>query len=688
MGKARWSSCLLVGIVLVLGAAGPVLASCQTQYCYYGRALWDLEREQELLEAIEQEPTDSSHVRRLIRLLSYRASHERTVARWRERFNWKAEPRLLDDAADARIEQEMLRWQRVYRQGEPETSSSFCRISEAADPRAELEDLRRSTGRQPDSAKLAGCLQKALVSVGRTTEAEALAEAFLASHPDDDLAWRSALDFHRQEEPGGRGQQLLEGRAARVPNLENRLQLLAYYHRHDLVGPRDALVETLEAEDLPPNEARRVCWQLDSPRGKADDGAERACERRLFDRLAADPSEETENERKSLGESLLHDARRRDDWATIEHVLASLPPDHLVYAWHDVVDGAEETGCPRFVEAARQLLRTVAPGTSEHSLRNAEALARLFESCSRPDLALETLAPYLASPAHDLEAARDALAAVAARRKLEQPHLLFYDYRKLSGRESPLTAEERRLAARRWVDQSPELVEPVHNLITAYAQDGLRDEAAQWLWQASARAPENPDIPLTAGFAALGWQRHDLVAEAVGMVEASPHANARHRAEAAYLEGSVARREGRWEQASELLLRYFTLRQRFDACGACDFGLLAHLAETGDSKRLSAYLKARAAAQAEFERLHLEGRTSHRGIRLPSDQQLPHWVAMVTAGQCSPPATAAYLERLAAEGGGEVARKRLANMQSDAICPVVATPVVSESTARALTRIN
>ncbi|MCP3957282.1 MAG: hypothetical protein GY719_05465 [bacterium] len=687
MGKARWSSCLLVGIVLVLGAAGPVLASCQTRYCQYRWALRDLEREQELLEAIEQDPADSSHVRQLISHLKYRASHERSVARWRERFKWQAEPRLVDTAADARIEQEMRRWQRVYRQGEPETWSSSCRISEAADPRAELEDLRRSTGRQPDSAKLAGCLQKALVSVGRTAEAEALAEAFLASHPDDDLAWRNALDFHRQEEPGGRGQQLLEVRAARVPNLENRLQLLAYYHRHDLVGPRDALVETLEAEDLPPNEAGRVCWQLDSPRGKADDGAERACERRLFDRLAADPSEETENERKSLVESLLHDARRRDDWATIEHVLASLPPDHLVYAWHDVVDGAEETGCPRFVEAARQLLRTVAPGTSEHSLRNAEALARLFESCSRPDLALETLAPYLASPVNDLEAARNALAAVAARRKLEQPHPLLYDYRRLSGPGSPLSAEERRLAARRWVDRSPDLIEPAHNLIAVYERDGLHDEAARWLLQVAARHPENPDIPLTVGFTALRWRRHDLVASAIGIIEASPHANARHRAEAAYLEGTVARREGHWEQASDLLLHYFTLRQRFDACGECDLGLMAHLAKTGDSERLAWYLEARAAARAEFQKLHRNS-TLRRGAEVPTDRFLPQWVETAAAGQCTFPTTAAYLERLAAEGGGEVARKRLANMQSDAICPVVATPVVSESTARALTRIN
>ena len=685
-------SVVAAAVVAFVGVAGPAFASCQTQYCFYRSALWNLEREQKLLDAIEQDPTDSSHLRQLISYLEHKALTERRVARWRERFYWEAEPRLVDIAADAAIEAGLQHWRRLYRQGTPDPGSSSCRLSKAADPQAELEDLRRSVARQPDSARLAGCLQTALVSVGRAAEAEALAEAFLTSHPDDDVAWRNALALHREGEPGGRGQQLLEGRAARLPSLKHRLELLDFYHRHRLIAQRNALVEVLEAEDLPSNEALRICWQLDAP-GGPNDGADHACKLRLFERLAADPSEEAEDKRYSLSQVLLPVAQRRGDWATIERVLAGLSRRHRVYGWRGLVDGAEQEVCPRFVELAAELQQSVAPGTSEHDSRDADALARTFEDCSREDLALETLAPHLQSPPADLEAAREALAAAKARRKLEKGELTRYEYQSLSRPGSPVTAEERRLMARRWVDASPELIEPVYNLIAVYELDGLRDEAAQWLLQAAARHPENVDIPLTVGFKALLWQRHDLVAEAVGMVRASPHARARHRAEAAALAGTVARLEGRWEEASELLVHYFTLRQRFDACAHCDYDLLVHLGETGDSERLASYLEARAAGQAEFEKRHPPlwpgaSKPGRKRYRAPSEAPLPDWVASAAAGQCSFSTTAAYLERLAAEGGGELARKRQAKLRTDAICRSSGITLFFIPTARALTLIN
>ena len=591
------------------GGASIAYASCQTEYCHYRFAQGMLDHESELLSRLERDPTDSAALQQLLHTLESSSNYQKLAARWRERFRFEAEAVLADPEAESRAARAYEHWRLIALELHP--SREVCRMGKTDDSEQVLAELQRKAAEQPDSWGAALCYQQALASLGRTDEAADHADAFLAAHPDDARAWTNALAVRPNEGPGGRQQQLLERRAERLPTLEHRLELLGYYDQHGLRRLRDSLLAAIESE-APLLMGRDACWRLDQSYRQNE--ARKACERRLYSRLEG--VEGAGELRQQLRSDLLTYARNQNDWATIEKLLADWPRPSLLHAWDTLVDWVPDTACPRLIAAADQVQALVPEDSFESAYYPAERLASMFQQCSRNDLALQVVNPLLSSPTQDVESALEALREQKSRETLKNNQRLpGYSLKHLSGADSPLPLAERREAAQHWLQVAFEhegpTVAPVRRLIEVYGASGLFDQAVEKIRRLAEAHPEDADIPLALGFAALRRQNAELVIEMAELVERSPFASTRQRAEASYLRGRVARWQGRSEQAVHWLRDYFSLRQRFDPCGPCDGGLIALLIETGietgNFDGLREYLTERHHNFKEFSRRHFDG---------------------------------------------------------------------------------
>ncbi len=644
---------IFISALWIGGGASLAYASCQTEYCRYRLAQSMLDRESELLSQLEQEPTDIAALQQLLHSLESKAAFQTQASRWRERYHFEAEALLVDPEVESRAARELERWRRIALEVRP--SAELCRRSMAEGSERVLDDLRRKAAEQPDGLGAALCLQQALAGLGRTDEAADHADAYLADHLDDPRAWANALSIQPDEAPGGRQQQLLEHRAERLPTLAHRLELLDYYDRHGLRDLRDSLLAAIESEEIPLSEARNVCWRLDQ-RNRQND-ARQACERRLFHRLAV--VEGAEDVRQELRFSLLAYARNQKDWAAIERLLVDWPRPHLLNAWGTLVDWLPDTACPRLITGADQMRAWVPESSFDSAYYPAERLASMFQACSRDDLALQVVNPLLPSPAGDIESALKALRTRHSRETLKKKQgLPGYSLDHLSSAGSPLPLDERRAAAQRWLDLSLDnarpVVVPVRRLIEVYEQSKVFDQVVEQIRRLADAHPEDAEIPLALGYAALRRQSVELVIEMVELVEQSPFANTRQRAEASYLRGRVARLQGYSEQAVELLQQYFALRQRFDPCGPCDGGLMALFIETGNFTGLRQYLTVRHQAFKEFSRRHFDEDMSgndrysliqrRRVLPISEEAALNFWVREVGDNSCDPSSTLIQFE--------------------------------------------
>jgi tetratricopeptide (TPR) repeat protein len=333
---------------------------------------------------------------------------------------------------------------------------------------------------------------------------------------------------------------------------------------------------------------RSVCRSIDQ---RVEDLRRRCYERVYAATLGEEESEELVSLRRDALDSLVGMAFHARDWPRLEGRLARVAAEDLPATWARIVDFTHGEYCPQFVAAFER-------GIEWFEEWHAERLADTLRECGEEE---------------------------RARRLVERAGLLRQDgsdatstpgVEWLRGGSCPFGPDS--LPSRRWFSELAD--DPSGRLRAAYER-WTREEprnGCAWLglatlveragdadgalaaWRAASElAPANLDLGVAFGAAALRLERPAGVREAADRLRRHPAAVPRHHAEADYLLGRLARRQGRWEEASDLLSSYFLRRIGHARCPPpCDGALLIHLVAAGHGERLARYLAARTALVA------------------------------------------------------------------------------------------
>ncbi|HEV8242163.1 MAG TPA: hypothetical protein VGS57_22545 [Thermoanaerobaculia bacterium] len=674
----------LAALFLLPAAARP---SCETAYCRHQRDLDARALEVQARAELERDPADLAKWQALMDVLVNKPRRELAIARHLAHVDWQAPPELEIDL-EARIRAERAAWIADWKLAFPDRGEPWCAEAKLEEsPAAQIELLRIAAARRPDDAVVQGCLAETLFLGGRDAEGIALLEAFVAGHPDDPAAHSHLVDLLRYTHaPAEKLRAALEERARRfADDLRARHELLQFYDANGLDEPRDRLLAEIEtAGDL--RERHVVCSSI-----VATSESSRAARTRCFAHLLDDvgAAELPEDQRRAQLEGvrypLLLSASEAGDWEAIRGVLASWPPGDLGKAWATVASSTKTEGC-------QALHATWDSGALRPSLAGSDAayqasnLAGAFRRCGETSLADELERPFVARAPDDLLATMssdDARTEAARRGGATAEELRRWRDDDDDARDRPTAERLPGLLA--WHEGAPTDPEPALRLSRAHAAAGHGEEAVRWLLEAAALHPSRgEDLQLQAAALALRFRLHDAAATIARKMLAAP-ATPRQHAEAHYVLGRVALREGRREEAATELLGYFPLRMRFVAgCGASpDRGLLMLLLANYDLPRLRAYLAERDGALAWY-REHLYHPHPKPGNDLASMRAFAAYREPLSClGEPLPPALepeltsacvlAGTIEYLASEGNGvapagERARRRV-EAKAGLACP-------------------
>jgi hypothetical protein len=605
----------IVAAVLLLLPA-PARPSCQTVYCRQLSAAGERSYEQQLHDELARDPSDLGKWQRLLMSLDGKPWRERFLARYAALYEWEPQP-LLEIDLEARLRRERDAWLSSWKQAFPDLGEPWCAEARAeAEPAARVALLRRAADLLPADAVVHDCLAGALVASARQAEAQAVLEGFRDLHPDDPRIHDALVGALRAGADLEALRAALEARARRFPdNRRSGNELLAFYDQNGLTAQRDRLLAELASGNSLPDRTS-AC---DALRGHGPDSRaalHRCRSRVLMDFADAELDDSGHFLLAMTREALLTTAARDGDWAAIRSQLAAWPIDDLADAWRPVVGVMGADGCRALLDAwsAGELRATLA---GPRGPQQASRLAWSFSNCGEAALADEVERPFVADASDDDLAGMDSEAARVERsaRAVESSQ------DSLARRRADDEQEGRPLAQRLpllqdWLAAAPDDPEPALRLSALYADAGSGEEAVQWMVEAASRTESRPgdgaaarsvDLRLRAAALALGLRRHREAAAIARQVLAWP-ASPRQHAEAHYLIGRVALREGRREEAAGELLHYFPLRLRYTGCcgvDSCDHGLLQLLLANGDLPRLRVYLAERAAA-AEWFNQHLQ----------------------------------------------------------------------------------
>ena len=301
--------------------------------------------------------------------------------------------------------------------------------------------------------------------------------------------------------------------------------------------------------------------------------------------------------RSRAREALTGRAAGFEDESGLDALLAAAPARELPRLWAIAVDRNHRYACPLFLTAFEKGL----PSSTKHQVRD---LATALRACGEEERA-QSLEGDSALVAPAEPAARSAVDDDdASDLRRHGDYLRSGALPERNDVEGVAKSASDRLVAEieTWAREEPDAVLPPLYLAFHHEHAGRADRALE-VWQRLVdRHPDEPDLLVAMGAAALRLDRPATVRRVAERLR-SRAVNARQKAEADYLLGRLARREGRWEEASDRLSRYFLLRIRYRGCQrtGCDAALVHHLVEAGDRERLSAYLTARTAAIAEYE---------------------------------------------------------------------------------------
>lgn len=584
-----------------------VWPSCESAYCRHQYDLNGRAQEAQARAELERDPADLAKWQALMSVLANKPRRERAIARHEAYVDWQTPPELEIDL-EARIRAERAAWIADWKLAFPDRGEPWCAEAKLEEsPAAEIELLRIAAARRPDDAAVQRCLAETLFASGRGGEAVALLEAFVSGHPDDPAAHSHLVELLRYTNaPVEELRAALENRARRfADDLGARHELLRFYDANGLDQERDRLLAAIET-DSDRDSRNRSCSSLTESSDSSRAARTRCFAHLLDDFPAGDIRESERAQREAVRSALLWSASQAGDWQAIHGALASWPAESLAVAWATVATFTKGEGCQALRGAwDGGLLRPSLAGPD--APYQATRLAGALRECGETALADELERPLVARAPNALLAAMssDNARAEAARRGQSRPGETGR-WRQLDddARLRPLAERLPDLLA--WHQAAPTDPEPALRLSRAYAAAGNGEEAVRWLLDAAARHPsDGEDLQLQAAALALRFRLHDAAATISRKVLAAP-ATPRQHAEAHYVLGRVALREGRREEAATELLRYFPLRMRFVAgCSASpDRGLLMLLLANYDLPRLRAYLAERDGALAWY-REHL-----------------------------------------------------------------------------------
>lgn len=594
LGRSSEGGRLLATLVLVvswLSPSSPAESSCQTSFCYYQRDQLGRQRETELKQKISEDPSNRDHWQGLLRLLEGKYGRERSLSAFHARLHWEPQPILeRPEAYRAEYETETAEWRAAYREAFLEAQSPVCqRARHIEDPEERVQWLRSELEEALEPPDFPRCLTEALVELNRADEAVDLLTRLRDEYPEDPWTHDELTSLLSRLEAEDSLLHALELQAAQFPDdFDIQNTLLSAYHQQDLTGRREAFFEELWQRFPSAEQRRALCWA-------ADPDHEATCLMRLLQEHESESKDEVLDRARSSVWSYYHD---RQDWAAIQKLAGQTPStEQLLQLWSDIVEWQEnEEACSqlRTFHEARGFDRVLAeapekPGT-------VLSMVRLLHTCDRQALGetlLRTWLPYF--PANLLrwsEDYRDTFRREIQRRLAQDPanRELLQALLRTDPDPQDRIVTRSRLAA--LPPDDPRDVKPLLALAHELrAQDRLK-EAAGVMAQAAERRPEDTDLLIRTGLAALEAKDHEEVRRLARRVLRQKNATMRHRAEAGYLMGRVDFREGRLDDAIHRFDHYFSLRLRFGGCPdwiTCDLAFQLLLAHVGDVDRLRDY---------------------------------------------------------------------------------------------------
>lgn len=594
---ARRSAAILVPLLVGLAAAPAAEASCQTPLCQHQYRLHHRQREAELQRRLAADPSDAEAVERLLDVLQHKVDRERQIGEHEAALSWRPPP-VLDELERTVAEETRLLVELLARL-HAEDPRAWCRYATSlAEPEARVEALRQRLDEEPEEPELISCLGRELARQERREEAIALLRSFLVAHPDRRVA-SALVELLGKDRAAVLA--VLEEQAARRPDdMDSQVHLLYRYFRpragDELRRRGEALIRRLLATPLSLVDHRSLCSALHTEVGETY----RECLHQLLTApFPAEDAEEVASARRSALESLVFEAIHARAWDRLEPLLAALPAGELAATWSQVVDQTRVDFCPQFLAAYRR-------GIDWQDEGQARSLVRALRRCGEEERASELVAAsgLLREDGSDQTAHEVTIEDVR-----RWPHAaLPPGVRQLPTRRSLNTLVEHagpglRAGLARWAHEEPQELMPWLGLAALAESAGETQEAMAFFETAFASRSEDLDLQVALGAAALRLDRPEVARAAARWLRSHRTANARQLAEADYLLGRLARREGRWEEAADLLAGYFLGRLRIDGCRgveACDRALVLHLVELGDRARLDEYLEERAQAVASY----------------------------------------------------------------------------------------
>lgn len=586
--STRIAAAAFVGLAL---APAESLASCQTEWCHQQWRLHLRESEVAARQRLAAAPDDAEAVRRLLDALAQKAERERSIADYEARYRWQPAPDLTHLEAEIAAEERRLSARLVRL--EADDPQAWCRhAGQLGDRDERVELLRQRLDEAPDEPQLAVCLSRELVGAERVEAALAVLRGFLAERPEPAVA-AELIALLDEDEGEAEVLAVLEDVAARRPDdLEAQRRLLAFLTRKDrFVRYEPRAVKLTEAllATAPVADQRSVCGAID----QRVEGLRRRCLERVYAAtLGQEESEELVWSRRGTLESLVGMAFHARDWPWLEGLLARVAAEDLPATWSRIVGFTHGEYCPQFVAAFER-------GIEWFEEWHAERLVDTLRECGEEERArvLVERAGLLRQDGSDptstpgVEWLRGGSCPFGPE---SLPHRRWF---------TELAADDAsgrlRAAYERWTLEEPRNGCAWLGLATLVERAGDADGALAAWRAATELAPANLDLVVAFGAAALRLERPAAVREAADRLRRHPAAVPRHHAEAAYLLGRLARREGRWEEASDLLASYFLRRIELAGCPPpCDRALLLHLVEAGHRERLARYLAARKALVA------------------------------------------------------------------------------------------
>jgi len=659
---------ILIGLVGLL-AAEALEASCQSYFCRYRMSLGQRDREAELMRRVLDDPADADAVLLLRHTLSGKVYREREIADYERRYRWEpSAPPPDPEEAVAR----QRRWlDEIVVRSEGDDPAAACRRARnLAGAEERLAAVRDLLAERPGEPVLAVCLAEELAAQERREEAIASLHTYLDQRPEHGV-YDALIHLHGRENAAATGP-LLEERAARLPDSVQaqvwRLRHLDRYRASTEEAARaDALAERLLVRPMTLSERSDVCGAL----GDRLPERRRECllqlRREALDEEGQD-AEASRTYRRMAENGLVFQAIRSRDERRLEEALALVPAGDRSRLWGQAVDHSRGELCPPFLAAF--------PGLPRAGAEPAMTLVRALRTCGEEALAARTLEESGLEREDGSDPTRTTSVA-DLRRYAPRPASRALPPRTLRAaveRASP--GFRRDLEA--WAREEPESIVPWLYLAALHEHRGRADQAVTSFEAATAVRPDDLDLAVALGATALRLGRPDVVRSVARRLETAARATARHRAEAAFLTGRLAMRDGRSEEAADRLAEYFLRRIRFEGCRMtmqCDHALVLHLVETGDRNRLDRYLEARATAFAAF--VTSTGPIPQRN-RCHTAPFCPGYgdvePALLELECASPRAVERLAARLAEEPGDDERARRLADLRSRRPCSAEELP--------------